>query len=783
MYDTQPTEDAEQRYDGDAASNDEAGADVIAEEGGMTREEYLAILEEREEQPEWRRIADKEMDYADGNQLDSELLRRQAMHGIPPAVEDLIGPAILSVQGYEASMRTDWRVTAAGGTGGQDVADALNYKLNEAERESGADRACSEAFRPQAAVGIGWVEVSRDSDPFAYPYRCQAVHRNEIAWDMTSGPDQKNMRWLLRHRWLRPERIALSFPQHRELILGLGKHGASWWGVQSEAQATGASTGLNSAWAEGRGQTIEEARWYNRTTRELQACELWYRRWVSVPVMMAPDGRVVEFDENNPAHVYAMNTGVAKVTRAPVPRIRRSYWLGPHKLSDEASPYPHCKFPYVRFDGFREDRTGVPYGYVRGMVYPQDSLNSGTSKLRWGMSVVRTERTKGAVDMTDEQFRSQISRSDADIVLNQVEMAKPGARFEVKRDYTLTQQHFEMLTNARASIERVSGVSAGFAGRQGTATSGLQEQTQVEQSNMSLGHLMDNFRTARSQVGELLMSMLIEDMGTGEQTIIIEGDAVREDRTVVLNKPESHPETGLPYLSNDLHRTRLKVALQDVPSTASYRGQQLNAMSEAVKSLPDQYKVAVMPFLVSLMDVPFKKDVVEAIRATDQKQTPEQIEEQIKQAVAEALVKAGNDNRIRELDLREREVNLKYSPEKMQAELESIVAGTVVKGVQAAFASMQAGSQIAAIPQIAPVADAIMQGAGYKRPSPGGDDPNFPMVSQPLVPVAGEMPLAGAPDVAQNTSPLFPPVPDDGASPMAGIETADTADNLQGEPF
>lgn len=117
------------------------------------------------------------MDYADGNQLDTDLLRRQQALGIPPAVEDLIGPALLSLQGYEAVTRTDWRVTPNGDVGGQDVADALNYRLNTAERQSGADRACSEAFRPQIACGIGWVEVSRESDPFvpvplpAYPPR------------------------------------------------------------------------------------------------------------------------------------------------------------------------------------------------------------------------------------------------------------------------------------------------------------------------------------------------------------------------------------------------------------------------------------------------------------------------------------------------------------------------------------------------------------------------------------------------------------------------------------
>ncbi len=65
----------------------------------LSKEEYDEIFEEIENQPRWRAVADKEADYADGNQLDSELLKRQQELGIPPAVEDLIGPALLSVQG------------------------------------------------------------------------------------------------------------------------------------------------------------------------------------------------------------------------------------------------------------------------------------------------------------------------------------------------------------------------------------------------------------------------------------------------------------------------------------------------------------------------------------------------------------------------------------------------------------------------------------------------------------------------------------------------------------
>ena len=43
---------------------------------------------------------------------------------------------------------------------------------------------------------------------------------------------------------------------------------------------------------------------------------------------------------------------------------------------------------------------------------------------------------------------------------------------------------------------------------------------------------------------------------------------------------------------------------------------------------------------------------------------------------------------------------------------------------------MQGGSQVAMMPQIAPIADEIMKGAGYQRPNPMGDDPNFPTAGQ-----------------------------------------------------
>lgn len=100
---------------------------------------------------------------------------------------------------------------------------------------------------------------------------------------------------------------------------------------------------------------------------------------------------------------------------------------------------------------------------------------------------------------------------------------------------------------------------------------------------------------------------------------------------------------------------------------------------------------------------------------------------------------------------------------------------------------MQAGAQVAQMPQIAPVADEVMKGAGYQRPNPIGDDPNFPTAEQtaardvrsPYLEGEGaQIGSEGLAEVKQNTSPMNPAIPQEGGTGMQGIETARTNDNL-----
>ena len=74
---------------------------------GLDLATFTQWMLECEQQPAWRSNADKESDYYDGNQLDSDVMRRAAERGLPPAIEPLVGPTIDSMLSMEAKTRSD----------------------------------------------------------------------------------------------------------------------------------------------------------------------------------------------------------------------------------------------------------------------------------------------------------------------------------------------------------------------------------------------------------------------------------------------------------------------------------------------------------------------------------------------------------------------------------------------------------------------------------------------------------------------------------------------------
>lgn len=654
---------------------DDTNNDAASEEG-LSPSTFVQFFDEIIQQPAWRSRADKEMDYYDGNQLNSEVLRRQQEIGMPPAIEPLIGSTIDSVLGMEAKTRTDWSVIPDAPTTEDDLAEALSYKLNTAERQSGADRGVSEAYASMIKVGIGWVEVARNTDPFKFPYRCESIHRNEIWWDFLSKkPDLSDARYLIRRRWTDTKIAALMFPSKSELIKAAG-NGWSDFDVGSASFDGGASTGLSMSWADERGWSIEEQEWRNVANNRVCLFECWYRDWERVLVMKTPDGRVVEYDEDNLKHQAVAASGYVKIESAVVSRMKLAWFMGGHKLWDGDTPYRHNNFPYVPFWGKREDRTGVPYGLIRSMMYLQDEVNARVSKMQWGLSSVRTTRTIGAVAGTDEQFRQEVARQDADIILDPKEMAKPGARFEVTRDFELNSQQSQRLMDARESIKRVGGIYNAFLGDDSQAKSGVAISGLVEQSTQTLADINDNAKFARAAVGDMLLSLVIEDMLEGQHEITVPGNVIKDDKTIVVNQPMYDEESEMHYLNNDIDRAKLKVVLNDVPTTPTFRAQQLSALSEAFKSMPTDYQKIALPHLLTLMDIPDKKEILEAIKKAGENPTPEQIQQMIDDAVAKALLEAKISQVSQDLKIKDFTAKSRAHNDKIRAEADWLRAET-----------------------------------------------------------------------------------------------------------
>jgi hypothetical protein len=744
----------------------------------LTLEQFEKFHKEVKEQPPWRTKADREADYLDGNQLDSDILRKQQSVGLPPAIEPLMGPALSYVCGMEAKMRRDWRVIPNSDVDDDDVATALNVKLNAAERHSKADKACSNAFRSQAGVGIGWVEISRDPNPFNFPYRANAIHRNEIwyDWKGTQDPSMHDHRYLIRRRWTDKDQAKLMFPDQTELI---DKASTGWQSFEQFSNDGGHSTGLqmstgavmpsygavttplpgdtqssypmlSTAYQSERGSSIEEQEWRDTEHKRVALFECWYREWNRALVLRAPDGRVVEFDEKNEIHIHALATGLVTAEYAIISKVRLSWWLGPHQLADEPSPYKHNRFPYVPFWNRREDRTGVPYGLARGWMYLQDTVNATLSKLRWGLSAVRVTRTDGAVLDDDNTFRREIARPDADIVLDK-DFEKNQHVFKVERDFQLTDQQNNMLNDSREGIKRTGAINSSYMGEANQARSGLANTSLVEQAALGQGELFDNFAESRNEVGELLLSMIIEELAGVETTVNIKGTVSVPPRAITLNG--KNEETGL--LTNDVSRTMLKVVLEDVPSSPSYRTQQLQSFAEVFKSTPTEFQKALFPFMLSLMDVPNKDAAVAAVREAAQQPTPEQIQGQIENAVKDALAKSDNDYKMRRADIDELIAH---------AKVKNLEANSVSTLATAEFEAMQTAGVVIAAPQAAPVADEIMRGAGYVPQTPTGVSPDISaVVPRNATPGVNPVPEGGG------THPNFPAHPGVGAA--AGIET------------
>lgn len=634
--------------DPDAQPLDPHGTPEELEDKPLSLAELESFLHDIKHQPNWRREADRCCDYYDGNQLSPDTVEKLKERGQPELITNLIKPNIDTCLGLEAKTRTDWIVRPEDDDiASSEVAEALSVKLKHAETESRADRACSDAYAAQLKAGIGWVEVARDTDPFNPNYRVGYVHRREIYWDWRSEKsDLTDARYLIRRRWLEIESAIALMPQYASLFRMTT---TGWAGFDPVIEQ---DTQLVKSFFDERDTRLEATDW--RDTQRQRVClhEVWYRKWVKGYVMLLPNKRVVEFDLKNDNHCAAVLSGIVKVREAVFQRVRLAWYCGPHFLYDIPSPYKHRYFPYVPFFGYREDLTQAPYGLIRSMISPQDEVNARKSKQLWLLNSRRVIADSDAV-VDHTATMAEVGRPDSYIILNQ--NRRPNSRFEIEVGADLAVQQGNAMIEAKTEINEASGIHKSMMGQTSSANSGVAISQLIEQGLNTLAEINDNYNFSRRLTGELLLSLLLEDL-EGVQTAVRVGQGSSQ-RTIVLNQYVPDPNTGEMVLINDTTRVKARVVLDDIKSSPTYRMQVMTQLAEITKSLPPEAQAAMSDLWVEASDLPGKERVIDRLRmALNLPDDSPQGREKAAQQAAEA---AQMQKMMAELAMREQAAKIK----------------------------------------------------------------------------------------------------------------------------
>lgn len=578
----------------------------------FSQHQLQALCSDIDSQPKWRDAANKACAYYDGDQLPLEVLQVLKDRGQPMTIHNLIAPTVDGVLGMEAKTRTDLLVISDDPDDETEkLAEAINAEFADACRLGNMNKARSDAYAEQIKVGLSWVEVRRNSDPFGPEFKVSTVSRNEVFWDWLSREaDLSDCRWLMRRRWMDTDEAKATFPGMAQVI---DYAIDDWRGFVDTTVTEGQPSPLMSAWEEYQSWDRKENEWLQRERRRVLLQVVYYRTFDRLPVMTLSSGRVVAFDKNNLMHAVAVASGRVQVRVGRVSRIREAWFVGPHFIVDRPCSAPQGMFPLVPFWGYRKDKTGEPYGLISRAIPAQDEVNFRRIKLTWLLQAKRVIMDEDATQLSDNELMEQIERPDGIIKLNPARKNQKSVAdvFRVEQDFQVASQQFQVMQESEKLIQDTMGVYSAFLGQESGATSGMAISNLVEQGATTLAEINDNYQFACQQVGRLLLAYLLDDLKKRRNhAVVINRDDRQRRQTIVLNAEGDNGE-----LTNDISRLNTHIALAPVQQTPAFKAQLAQRMSEVIQGLPPQVQAVVLDLWVNLLDVPQKQEFVERIRA------------------------------------------------------------------------------------------------------------------------------------------------------------------------
>lgn len=598
--------------------------------GQFTQTQLLNLMGDIDGQPDWRTDANRCCAYYDGDQIPPQVAAVLEERGQPVECQNLIAPAIDSVLGTEAKIRSDLRVEANYENDDMEkLAEALNAEFYTVCQEMRIDRVRSDAYAGQIKAGLSWVEVRRNPDVTGPRYIAEQINRNEVDWDwLSKKPDLRDARWVRRRRWIDLDEAVMLFPQRAETL----KNAVGTWDTFDDIERIdGNDVDLRSGWEERQTWSRNEAEYLSTSRDRIMLYVIYYRVYERIPMLALPTGKMVEYDKNNIAHAVAVASGRVKVEMRLVSFIRESWWAGPYHLGDRPCDAPQGMFPLVPFWGFRKDQSGIPYGLVSRMISAQNSYNFRHLKVTWLLQASQVIMDSDATNMTAEQVRKEANRPDGVFVLNadRKNKTKAADALQINRDSSVSAQQMQVMEYDRQNIQDCAGIYSSYMGQDTSGVvSGIAVSNLVEQSSTTLAEINDNYTMACNALGELVLNYLLEDLKQKTSyTIVVNRKDKRRRKVVTINTPGDDGK-----ITNDISRLDARIVLAPIDSTPAYRAQLADRLIGIIQKLPPQAQSAVIDLVLELVEIPNKDEFIDRVSRALGTQDPQYMTDEEKQA-------------------------------------------------------------------------------------------------------------------------------------------------------
>jgi hypothetical protein len=256
-------------------------------------------------------------------------------------------------------------------------------------------------------------------------------------------------------------------------------------------------------------------------------------------------------------------------------------------------------------------------------------------------------------------------------------------------------------------IQQQSGVTDELLGRTTNAQSGIAVQRRQEQGSMTTTKLFDNLRYASQVQGEKQLSLIEQFMSEEKQFRITNMRGGPEYVTV---------NDGLP--ENDIVRTKADYVISDADWRASMRQAAADQLMEAITKLSPEVAMVMLDLVVENMDLPNREEIVKRIRQLTGQRDPDAEEptEEEMQAAQAAQQQQALQQQIAGLQLRQMAASVQKTEAeaaKMAAQIADLQSKIIAGNVATQKDAVATAQQVAAAPALVPVADTILNEAGF----------------------------------------------------------------------